>query len=385
MRSIRLAALTAIAIVTTACAAADAQVAPKPTPGQNIMTWTQEQRTEWFRNLERTVPTAVVKHGTKVHPLPHAPGEFDVQFTLAGEPVDIAGYMRLNNVNGLLVMKDGKILTERYGLGRGEQDRWTAWSVTKSVTSTLVGAAIKDGAIHSVDDPVTTYLPELVGSAYDGVTVKNLLNMASGVKWDEDYESQSSDFFHMLDQPFIDQMKTLPREVAPGSKFHYNTGDTNLLGLVVARAVKKPISQYLSEKIWAPYGMEQDATWWTNHGQEVAGANLSMTLRDFARFGQFFMDGGKIDGESVLPDGWLEEASAAQLPTGWQRAPGYGYKWWVQSPGKFMALGIFGQTIYIEPAKKLVVVLNQSWPRADNDTTYSREMPFLQAVSAAVD
>lgn len=367
-----------------AVAVAAPVTAPKPAPGQNIMTWTQDQRTRWFRNLDETAETAIVKHGPRVHPLPRAAGRFDVSFTMDGKPTDIAGYMAANNVTGLLVLKDGKILTERYGLGRVATDRWTAWSVTKSVTSTLVGAAIKDGAIHSIDDSVIKYVPELAGSAYDGVTIKNLLTMASGAKWDEDYESKTSDFFAMLDRPFIDQLKALSRDTQPGTKFLYNTDDTNLLGIVVARAVGKPLSQYLSEKIWVPYGMESDATWWLNHGQEVAGANLNMTLRDFARFGQFFMDGGKIDGKSILPEGWVEEASAAHLPTGWNNAPGYGYKWWVQAPGKFMALGIFGQTIYIEPAKKLVVVLNQSWPRADNSVTYAREMPFLAAVSAAV-
>lgn len=358
--------------------------APQPAPGQNIMTWTQDQRTVWFRNLEKTAPSALVRHGTRVHPLPRDGRPFDVSYTHDGRAMNIAAYMASNNATGLLILKDGKILAEHYGLGRTEQDRWTAWSVTKSVTSTLVGAAIKDGAIGGINDPVTKYLPELKGSAYDGTTIRDLLMMASGVKWDEDYESQTSDFFHMLDQPFLDQMKTVPRAAQPGTKYHYNTGDTNLLGRIVARAVKKSLSDYLSEKIWAPYGMESDATWWLNHGEEVAGANLNMTLRDFGRFGQFILDGAKIDGKSILPDGWIADATSAHMQTGWRNAPGYGYQWWVKGPDKFVALGIFGQTIYIEPAKKLVIVLNHSWPRADNDATYSREMPFLTAVSEAV-
>lgn len=361
-----------------------APTAPQPAPGQNIMTWTQDQRTAWFLNLERTAPAALVKHGTRVHPLPRDGRRFDVGYTHDGKAMNIAAYMASNNANGLLILKDGRILAEHYALGRTEQDRWTAWSVTKSVTSTLVGAAIKDGAIGSVDDPVTKYLPELKGSAYDGATIRNLLMMASGVQWDEDYESRTADFFHMLDQPFLDQMRKVPRAAPPGTRYHYNTGDTNLLGRIVARAVKKSLSDYLSEKIWVPYGMESDATWWLNHGEEVAGANLSMTLRDFGRFGQFILDGGRIDGQSILPDGWIADATSARIQTGWRNAPGYGYQWWVKEPGKFVALGIFGQTIYIEPAKNLVVVLNHSWPRADNDATYSREMPFLTAVSEAV-
>ena len=348
------------------------------------MTWSHAQRTRWFRQLDAVAATVPVRRGATVRPLPKAGGRFDVRFTVDGKPLDLAGYMAANHVTGLLVLRDGKILAERYGGGRGERDRWTAWSVTKSVTSTLVGAAVRDGAIASIDQPVTVYLPELKGSAYNGVTIRNLLTMSSGVRWDEDYESRTSDFFHMLDHPILEQMRKLPRETPPGSVFHYNTGDTNLLGIIVARATGKPISRYLSEKIWAPYGMEQDATWWLNHGQEVAGANLSMTLRDFGRFGQFTLDGGRIDGRPVLPEGWLATATSRQLPSDWPHAPGYGFKWWVQGPGRFMALGIFGQTIYIEPARRLVVVLNQSWPRADNEATYRLEMPFLAAVSAAV-
>ncbi len=387
MRNSYLLALTAAFLASSAVPAiaqTAAPTAPQPTPGQNIMTWTHDQRTVWFRNLDKTVPTSLVKRGAHIHALPRVGRPFDVNYTHNGKAMNIAGYMAANSATGLLILKDGKILAEHYGLGRTAQDRWTAWSVTKSVTSTLVGAAIKDGAIGSVDDPVTQYLPELKGSAYDGATIRNLLMMASGVKWDENYESQTADFFHMLDQPFLEQMKKLPREVQPGTKNHYNTGDTNLLGLIVARAVKKPLSVYLSEKIWVPYGMESDATWWLNHGEEVAGANLNMTLRDFGRFGQFILDGGRIDGKSILPDGWIAEGTSALLPTGWRNAPGYGYQWWVKGPDSFVALGIFGQTIYIEPAKNLVVVLNHSWPRADNDATYSLEMPFLAAVSAAV-
>ena len=384
MYSLSLAAFAG-AFLLTMPAIAQVPAAPKPAPDQNIMTWSHDQRTVWFRQLEQVVPTAVVKRGSHVHPLPRAAGDFDVSYVHDGKPMDIDAYMASNEVTGLLILQDGKILTERYGLGRTADDRWTAWSVTKSVASTLIGVAIKDGAIKSLDEQVIRYVPELTGSAYDGVTIRNLITMSSGAKWNEDYESRTSDFFFMLDQPFVEQMKKLPRETEPGTKYFYNTGDTNILGLVLQRAVNKPISQYLSEKIWVPYGMEKDATWWLNHGQEVAGANLSMTLRDFGRFGEFFMNGGKIDGESILPDGWVEEASSAHLDTGWENVPGYGYSWWVLSPDKFLALGIFGQTIYIEPAAKLIVVLNQSWGRADDGATYAKEMPFLAAVSAALE
>lgn len=356
-----------------------------PVAKSNVMGWSLAQRTYGFRHFDRFASTTVVKRGPRVHPFEVSPTPLDISFKLNGAMMDTAAYMKANRVTGLLVIKDGRILLERYGLGRTAQDRWAAWSVTKSVTSTLVGAAIKDGAIASVDDPVTKYVPELAKGAFKGVSVRNLLMMSSGAGWDEDYESRKSDFFAMVDRPFLEKLKTMKRVAQSGKDFHYSTMDTNLLGLVVSRATRRPLSRYLSEKIWAPYGMEQDARWWSNRGQEVAGANLTMTLRDFGRFGQFILDDAKIDGRSIVPEGWLKQATRPLLPSNWDvGAPSYGYQWWVMNDGSFLALGIFGQTIFIDRAKRLVVVINSSWERADNEMTYLREFPFLAAIRAAV-
>src|SRR6201999_619295 len=233
--------------------------------------------------------------------------------------------------------------------GRTEKDRWTSFSVAKSVTSTLIGAAIKDGYIKSLDSQVATYLPELKGTAYDGVTVGDLITMRSGVKWNENYSDPKSDIGQFSLQPkradgmdpIEAYMAKLPRAHKPGTVFHYDTGETDLAGILVARATKKHLADYLSEKIWSKIGAEQDAVWMLDTaGYEHGGCCISMTLRDYARFGLFFMHGGVANGEQVLPAGWVKAASKQQVKSD-EGDLGYGYFWWIHPDGTYEAEGIF--------------------------------------------
>ena len=183
---------------------------------------------------------------------------------------------------------------------------------------------MKDGDIKSLDDPVTRYITALRGSAYDEVTVRQLLTMTSGVKWNEDYTDMNSDVARMYAQPpdpgfdmTVSYMRKLPREAPPGTKWVYKTSETNLVGVLVMEATGKPLAEYLSEKIWRPYGMERDAEWMIDDvGHEQGGCCLAMTLRDLGRFGQFILDGARIGGTSIVPDTWLAEATRTQVETG---------------------------------------------------------------------
>jgi CubicO group peptidase (beta-lactamase class C family) len=245
-----------MAAAVLAAGAANAQTSLKPgTPG--ILRWTLEQQTEWYPAIETVYRSATVKRGDHVRPLPKAERSLDaLTYSQADKSWTVDDYMKAYNVSGLMVVKDGKVMLERYGLGRKPEDRWISFSVTKSITSTLVGAAIKDGKIKSVDDAVTLYIPELKGSAYDGVSVRNLLTMSSGVKWNEDYSDPNADVARagarILEpgvNPIVSYMKALPRANEPGTKFHYNTGETDLVGILVSNAVGKSLSQYASEKL----------------------------------------------------------------------------------------------------------------------------------------
>jgi CubicO group peptidase (beta-lactamase class C family) len=353
---------------------------------RNVLFWSIPQRDAAFRTMDRLPVLAkvnVIEAGDKVYPMPK------------GAPIKIAtdvdAYMKAQRTAGLVIVQDGKIRLEKYGLDFDATGKWTSFSVAKSFTSTMVGAAIKDGYIKSIEDKVSAYIPDLKGSAYDDVTIRQLLTMTSGVKWNEDYADPKSDvalFNEHKAEPGVDvtvsYMRKLPREAPAGSKWVYKTGETNLIGVLVSSATKKKLSDYLSEKVWAPYGMEQDASWLLGStGHEISGCCLQASTRDFARFGLFIMGGAVVDGKSIVPDDWLASATTDQVKG---QGGGYGYQWWTNADGTFAAQGIFGQGIFIDAKRKLVIASNSNWPKAtDPDTVGVQREAFYKAVQAAID
>lgn len=348
---------------------------------KNVLFWTQDQRDNGFRALEKLATVRNITAGG------------DVRVFGQGTPIkldmDIDAYVKSQRNAGLIIVQDNKVRFEKYALDYGAEGRWTSFSVAKSFTSTLVGAAVKDGFIKSLDDKVTQYIPSLRGSVYDDVTVRQLLTMTSGVKWNEDYADPKSDVAQFgLQKPVpgeditVSYMKKLTREVPAGSKWVYKTGETNLIGVLVSSATGKKLGDYLSEKVWKPYGMEADAFWILGDtGHEISGCCISARLRDYARFGQFVMGGGK----NVVPDGWFAAATTKQADIA-QPGRGYGYQWWTYDDGSYSAQGIFGQGIFIDPKRRLVIASNGNWPKAtDPDTVGAERERFYKAVQAAMD
>ena len=357
---------------------------------KNSFIWNQEERELAFLHFDEVFNAREVPNGNNLHELPQ--GSPIPAFNPGGEKEkEFEDFLVEQKVGGLLVLEDGRIRMERYELGFSESGRWTSQSVAKSVTSTLVGAAIKDGFIQSVDDYVTDYIPGLKGSAYEKVTVHHLLTMTTGVQWKESYTEQDSDlmgFFTKPIEPGMDQavsyMRSLPAEAEPGKKWVYKTGETHLLGTLVSSSTGQTLSDYLSSKIWIPYGMEQEATWILGlTDQELAGCCLQMSLRDMGRFGQFVLEGGRINGESIVPDGWFETATSMQAQI-WGTF-GYGYQWWTYGNGTFQALGIHGQMIHIDPSRKLVVAINSAWPEAENQERHATVSRFLRSIAEEID
>jgi CubicO group peptidase (beta-lactamase class C family) len=351
-----------------------------------------------FRNIDRLFPTHTIKAGGEVHALEAAPKQLEnVKFDVDGKSYDLYDFMALDSITALLVLKDGKIAYETYQRGNTEDTRWMSMSVAKSITSTLAGIAIKDGLISGLDAQVVDYVPALKGSAYDGVTVKDVLMMSSGVKWNETYTDPQSDRRALLKAQIAQEpgsamklMASLPRAAEPGMVNTYSTGETQVLGEIVRGAVKKPLSEYLSEKIWVPYGMQSDATWWLDSpdGVEIGGSGLSATLRDYGRFGLFFLGNGEIDGASILPEGWVKEASQpTKLKNG--ETLDYGFMWWTGwtpeaiKDGAYGAIGIQGQNIYINPAKNVVIVTFGAQPKPTDKEPIDPFL-FFDAVAAEV-
>jgi CubicO group peptidase (beta-lactamase class C family) len=384
----------AAALVVAIATVEARQAAPAREPASKaaaILTWPSAKREQYIAALDSFFLTRTVHAGPHTHVLDR--GRPVAAFESGGAR---AGYfdefMTAQRVRGVLVLQNGTIRLERYVSPHGRTTRWNSFSVAKSITSTLVGAAMKDGDIRSLDDPVTRYVSGLRGSVYDEVTVRQLLTMTSGVKWNEDYADAQSDVARMYAQPpdpgfdmTVSYVRKLSREAAPGTKWVYKTSETNLVGVLVAEATGKPLAEYLSEKIWRAYGMERDAEWMIDDvGHEQGGCCLAMTLRDSGRFGQFMLDGARIDGTSIVADNWLAEATRTQVRTG-AAGSGYGYQWWTRDDGTFEGRGIYGQTLHIDPARRLVVVINSATEQPTDRASGQARQEFIAAVNAALD
>ena len=349
-------------------------------PSDSILFWGDDRRSAAFRDMESMFP------GLEVAPA-HNP-----RVLTRGTPLDAntaamaRKFMADTAVSGLMVLEDGQVVFEDYGLGFTAEGRWTSFSVAKSFTSTLLGAAIADGHIESVDTPVTDVIPALGGTAYDGVTVGQIASMTSGVAWNEDYTDPDSDVAKMLaiapvdgESQAVTYARTLKREAPAGEKWVYKTLETNLLGLIVEEATGKSLAAYSAEKIVEPAGIEGGLFWMQDlTGGNIGGCCLSLRLSDYARFGQFVLEGG----EGVVPEGWFAKAGSPLVDFGPQ-APdyGYGYQWWAYPGGNYGAQGIFGQAITIVPDENIVVAVVSNWPTATSSANRAAFQALVRQIA----
>jgi CubicO group peptidase (beta-lactamase class C family) len=312
--------------------------------------------------------------------------DLDVFYKFNKKHNKMSELLERTETNGIIVVKDNKIIYEKYFQGNTHLDKNTSWSLAKSFTSALVGIAIADGYIGSVNDPVTQYIPELKQSGYRNVPIKHILQMSSGVKFSENYDEPSSDINELLPKIFL-QMKSIkqvvrdfPSERRSGESFHYMSLDAQILGLLVERATGQSISTYFETKLWKPLGAESDAFWLTdNHKTELTFCCVNATLRDYAKFGLLYLNNGHFNGRQIVPQTWVKESVIPDSP--YLKAGvtseeygrwGYQYQWWVPtgSKGDYSAVGVWGQYIYINPQANLVIVKTSSGvttPKEDDE------------------
>jgi CubicO group peptidase (beta-lactamase class C family) len=356
-----------------------------------------------YRIVEKLFATRAIRRGDHATPIRRG-RELTLTHQTGDEERTVAQLMDRNAIAGLLVIRDGRIVLERYGLGLQPGDRWSTMSMVKSMTAMLVGAGIAEGFLKSVDDGVTDHLPQLRGSAYDGVTIRHLLTMSSGVAWLEDYADRAShvnQYSRLLaaKKPggVLELLKTLSRAHPPGTVWSYNTGDTYLLGAVLTAATRTTLADTMTRTIWQPCGMEFDAyyTLDAEDGQEIAGSRAGMALRDLGRIGLLIANDGMAGGRRILPAGWVDAmaARAFALPADAANEhrlalglTGYGFSWWLRDDGAMLAMGHSGQRLYVNRARKLVVVNLAAYPepRYRAASEHNRDAELLALIGAAL-
>lgn len=311
----------------------------------------------------------------------------------AALPPQVADWTTARDVTALVVLKDGEIVHESYYKGTAPEDLRISWSVAKSYLSALVGVLLEDGTIGSIDDPVVQYAPTLKGGAYDGATIRNVLNMASGVTFDEDYLDQSSDINRMgrvlaLGGSMDDFASGLTETFAPaGEGWKYVSIDTHILSMVVREATARPIAELLSEKVVAPMGLEREPYYLTDgFGTAFVLGGLNLTTRDYARMGQMFLQNGEYNGRQIVPADWVAASTAPSAPTA-EGEIGYGYQWWIPKAaiaGEFMARGIYGQYVYVNRARGVVIATNAADRKFRDEGVADENVAIFRAIADGI-
>ncbi|WP_414902117.1 serine hydrolase domain-containing protein [Sphingomonas flavalba] len=347
-----------------------------------------------FQTMNKIFQSQTVAAGDGATPLPRAEHPLDFTYAFDGQTRTTDGAMARTFTSALLVMKDGKIVFERYRNLSDEQTRFLSMSASKSITSILIGIAIDRGAIRSVNDLLTAYVPELKGSAYDGVTIRQALDMKTGVDRNDGAQlkpgtpdaARREEMLVRNARPLVDEALMVARKAPPGGAFEYTTLNVTVLGWVLERATGETITAFTEKYLWKPLGAEASAYWITDgpgaKGRPMNGMGFNATLRDYARIGQMMLDGGRANGRQIVSERWVAESTGGPHPAfspGGQR--GYQYLWWtVAGTPAYMADGMGGQYIYVDPTTRTVIVKLSHVP-IGNGKAFAEGMALMQAAA----
>lgn len=357
-------------------------------PGINVLT---------FRNMDELFTIRKVPHSGPVFQLKRNDKDLNFTYTFEGESLSPETFLTRTYTNALLIYKNGEVVYERYLNNANDRSRFIGFSMTKSITSMLIGSMLQEQKIGSLDDEITDYLPELAHGAYRGVTIRQILSMRSGVSYPERYDFHNPGIAatnHIVSLVknvvrFVDVAETIERAHPPGEFYEYKTIDTAVLGLLIERLTDGgSLSSYMASHLWEPLGAESDGFFMMDgvpgEGREFAGAGFNATLRDFARLGILMLNKGAINGKQILSPEWVSLSTKSVGPEDRQDGPGgYGYQWWTFADSEaYAAIGLQGQYIYVDPATGTVVVKLSYFPPGDYRELSAETFEFLTAVSA---
>lgn len=355
----------------------------------------EDRIVENFRSFDQLMPVSRIK--ASPNPFVYPKGELlniPANFVYEGKNMRSDDFMKESNTTGLMVVQNDTVVYEKYYLGNTDTTKNISWSMAKSFLSALIGIAVEEGHIKSLEQAIDEYCPILKGSGYEGITIKNTLQMSTGIGFNEDYGDFSSDI-NRWGRGFAlgkstDEFATTLKNVRPqGTYNHYVSINTHVLGMVLTKATGKTVTQYMQEKFWDPMGMQDDAYYIIDE-QKMEGVHglLNATMRDYAKMGSLYLNNGKFNGKQIVPASWVQASVTPDAP---HLMPGendmstniygYGYQWWIPASdqGEFMAQGVYNQNIYINPTTKTVIVKLSANPRYnDYDYLPSRSVVALE-------
>ncbi len=361
-----------------------------------------------FPHMDKLFPTRQMAGSEQPYQFPEgAPIALPNDYQFGQQTQSANRFIEDTDTSALLVLKDGAVRLEQYYLTGGRDVRWISWSTAKSFISALIGIAIDEGLIGSIDESITKYVTALSDSAYNGVRIKDVLQMSSGARWNEDYSDPNSDV-HRLgsamagDSSLADFVSKIEQATEPGTLCQYNSADTQALGMLLTATTGRSVAEYMQEKLCEPLGMESPGYWLIdNAGMEMALGGLNLTARDFAKIGELYRNNGVWGGKQVVPQNWVNASvtsdSAHLVPgkviVGGHVIPfGYGYQWWIPegNAGEFSAIGVYNQFVYVDPSRGVVIVklsANRKYGTTPNEAENKEEetMEFLRAIARQFD
>lgn len=358
----------------------------------------KENIVENFLHMEDLNETSTLKKSSSPTRLPvNISHQLPKTFQSNGQSIEVQNFIDRSLTTGLMIIHNDTIIFENYMRGLTPQTTHISWSMAKSFVSGMIGIAVEEGKIKSIQDQITDYLPQFKGTGYEGVTIKDALEMSSGVGFNEDYSDFNSDInrfgrYFALGQSFEKFALSLKNARKPGSFNHYVSIDTQVLGMVLKKATSKTITEYMQEKIWTPMGMEDDAQWIIDEdGMEMALGGLNATMRDYGKYGLLYLHEGNWFGNQVVPQDWVKQSVATDAPHLQPGANefsssdmGYGFQWWIpqEADGAFLASGIYNQHIYIQPNRNLVIVkLSGNYHfKTDKNLEKSQHIDFFKSI-----